>query len=245
MHDRQIDKSLGKPVFSFVKMLNGAIQDRWFYTTELSRILLVGEHRVFEAVRYVPVIDVISLAGPLCDNRFENFIKNVGQSSQEQLQEAIKDAILLSPYSTKAYSVSPLLDYLVEALQNEIMYTRDQIKHDFKWDQKSFYYMKKSVALTFGLMAFVAIAKKYNELKYLHAIATLGLFPASYGALKGCYNVLATDPNACNQHVEKYEELLAFVQKLKAQLKENGFITFKLANGCTATLKDDKLIFDE
>lgn len=253
-HDRQIDKNLGKPVFSFANTLNGLVLDQWLYTTELSRILLVGEPRVFETVRYLPVVNIISEAGPLFDNRFENFIKNVGQSSQEQLQEAIKDAILLSPYSTKAYSASVLLDYLAEALQNEIMHTRSQITHDFKWDQKSLHYMKKSVVWALGFAAtkavssFIAtktIAKKYNALKWFDTIATFGVLPASYRILNGCYKVLATDPNACNQYLERYEELLSFVQELKAQLQADGFITFKLTNGRVATLKNNKLTFSE
>ncbi len=254
MHDRQIDKNLGKPVFSFAHALNGMMVNQWFYTTELSRILLVGEPKIFETVRYWPIVHIMSEAGPLFDNRFENFIKKVGQSSQEQLKEAIKDAILLSPYSTKAYSVSELLDYLIEALQNEIIYTKRQIQHDFKWDQKSLNYMKKSVALALGCIAtkaissFIAtsaIAKQYNASELLDAIAILGVLPASYRILNGCYKVLATDPNACNQYLPRYEELLSFVQNLKVQLEADDFITFKLANGCIATLKNNKLIFGE
>ena len=256
MHDRKIDENLGKPVFSFVETLNGVTVEQFCYTTELSRILLVGEHRVFEFVRHLPIIRVISLAGPLFDNRFENFIKNVEKSSQRQLQEAIEDAILLSTYNTKAYSVSKLLNYLVEALQNKIVYIRDQIKHDFKWDQKSFRSMKKSVAWAIGLMACVVITNKYithgdeniankvSSLEFLNAVATLGLLPVSYQVMKNCYKILTINPNACNQYLDKYEELLAFVQKLKAQLETNGFITFKLTNGRIATLKDNKLIFN-
>lgn len=249
MHDRKIDENLGKPVFSFVERLNGVTVEQFCYTTELSRILLVGEHRVFEFVRHLPIINVISLAGPLFDNRFENFIKNVEKSSQRQLQEAIEDAILLSPYNTKAYSVNKLLNYLVETLQNKIVYIKDQIKHDFKWDQKSFSSMKKSVALAVGLMAFVLycdnnIENKVSSLEFLNAVATLGLLPVSYQVMKNCYKILTINPNACNQYLDKYEELLAFVQKLKAQLETNGFITFKLTNGRIATLKDNKLIFN-
>lgn len=253
-HDRQIDKNLGKPVFSFAHALNGMIMNQWFYTTELSRILLVGEPKIFETIRYWPLVHIMSEAGPLFDNRFENFIKNVGQLPQEQLKEAIKDAILLSPYSTKAYSASALLDHLIEALQNEILYTKCQIQHDFKWDQKSLNYMKKSVALALGCIAtkaissFIAtndVATEYNASELLDAIAMLGVLPASYRILNGCYKVLAIDPNACNQYLETYEELLSFVQKLKVQLEANGFITFKLTNGCIATLKNNKLIFGE
>lgn len=252
-HDRKIEQDLGKRIFSFMHLGGGT---EWYYTTELSRVLLVGEPRVFHAIRYFPVIGFMGGVGPLFDNRFEDFIKKIEQSSEKKLQEAIKDAILLSPYSTKAYSANRLLDYLAEALQNKIVHVKNQIDSDYTWDQESLSYMKKSVLLALGLTACIAITNQYidnnngeNSVSYysksLNDMAILGLFPASYKVLKGCYKVLTTDPNACNQHLEKYEKLLAFVQKLKAQLEENGSITFTLANGRRATLKNNKLIFDE
>jgi len=176
MDDQTIGEKLGKPVHTFIETLNGAKVEQFCHTTELSRILLVGEPRFFEYVRHLPIINVISLLGPLFDNRFKNFIKNVEKSSQRQLQEAIEDAIALRLYNTKAYSVGKLLNYLVEALQNKIAYIRDK-----------------------------------NSLS----------------------------PNAYNQYLDKYEELLAFVQKLKEELETNGSITLELANGRTATFKDD------
>lgn len=252
--DRTVGEKLGKPVYTFIETLNCVTVEQFCYTTELSRILLVGEPRVFEFVRCLPIINFISLVGPLFDNRFEDFVKNVEKSSQIQLQEAIKDALLLSTHNTKSYTVSKLLNYLVEALQKKIIYIKDQIKHGFKWDQKSFRSMEKSVAWAIGLIAFVVITNKYigdknidnkvSNLEGLNAIASLGLLPVSYQVLKNCYKILTINPNACNQYLDNYEELLAFVQKLKAQLETNGFIAFKLTNGCIATLKDNTLIFN-
>ena len=37
MHDRQIDKSLGKPVFSFERVVDGRVTYQRFHTTDLSR----------------------------------------------------------------------------------------------------------------------------------------------------------------------------------------------------------------
>jgi len=256
MHDQKINENLGKPVSTFAEIVNGGTAEHFCYTTELSRILLVGEPRIFQTIRRLPVINVISLAGPLFDNRFEDFIKNVEKSSQRELQEAIEDALLLSPYNTKAYSANKLLNYLIEILQDKIVYIKEQIKHDFKWERKSFSSMKKSVAWGIGLIACVVITNKYIThddknianamfgLELLNAVATLGLLPVSYKALKNCYKTLTIDANACNQYLDKYEELLAFVQKLKAQLETNKFITFKLKNGRIATLKDNTLFFD-
>jgi len=254
MNNQTIDKKLGKPVSSFVRTADFIATDKFYYTTELSRILLVGEPRVFETVRGIPLINLMMTAAPLFnnrlfDNRFEKFIKNGEKYSQSQLQEAIEDAIILTTYNTNAYSVSTLLDYLSEALQSKIGYIKDQIKHDYKWDQKSFSSLKKSGALAVGLTAFVVITNKYigdnnigNKvftIEFLNAIATLGLFPVSYQVLKNCYKILTTNPRASDENLDKYEELLSFVQKLKEQLKTNGSITLTLRNGNTATINND------
>jgi len=238
MHDRQIDKDLGKPVFSFVHRTNGFPCQQWFYTTELSRILLVGKHKVFKTIEYLPLVNILACVAPLFDNRFEDFIGHVGTSSQKRLQEAVKDVIVLSRYNTNAYSVGTLLDHLVEALEGKIVYTKDQIERGFKWDQKYVHYMQKSIALALGLTAVITTAEGYDELSYVRSIAALGLLPASYKMLKGCYKVLTTDPNASNKYLEKYEDLLVFVQKLKAQLEESGAIVFTLANGRIVTINE-------
>ena len=47
------------------------------------------------------------------------------------------------------------------------------------------------------------------------------------------------NPNANDETLGKCEELLLFVQKLKEQLKANGFIAFTLRNGHTATITND------
>ena len=259
--NQTIGEALGKRVFVFVEMSDLIQVEKFSYTTELCRMLVVGEHRVFESLRCLPMINsvinpVIGLVTPLFDNRFENFIENIERFSQRELQEAIEDAILLSPYfyNTKAYSASKLLNFLSKALQDKIAYIKDQIKHDFKWDQKTFSSLKKSSAWAIGL-TLVVITNKYidktnignkasNLVEFLNAIATLGLLPVSYQILKNCYKILTIRPNACNQDLYKYEELLAFVQKLKAQLETDGFIAFELKNGRIATLKDNMVIFN-
>lgn len=258
--NRTIEEALGKRVFVFVEMSDLIQVEKFSYTTELCRTLVVGEHRVFESLRCLPIINnvinpVINLATPLFDNRFEDFIENVEKFSLRKLQEAIEDAILLSPYeyNTRAYSASKLLIFLSEALQDKIAYVKDQIKHDFKWDQKTFSSLKKSSAWAIGLTLVVitnkhidktSIGNNVASLEFLNAIATLGLLPVSYQILKNCYKILTIRPNACNQDLYKCEELLAFVQKLKAQLETDGFITFELENGRTATLKDNMVIFN-
>jgi hypothetical protein len=259
MDNQTLDKKLGKPVSSFVRMLDLTITDQFKYTTELSRILLVGEPRAFETVRTTPLIKDLIVVAQLFNylffaNRFEKFIKTGEKCSKSQLQEAIKDAAILTTYNTNAYSANKLLDYLSKALQSKIGYIKDQIKHDSKWDQKSFSSLKKSGALALGLTAFVVITNKYigdpnieskvSSLEFLSAIATLGLLPVSYQVLKNCYKVLTINPNASTENLDKYEELLSFVQKLKEQLETNGFINFELNNGRTATLKDNKVIFN-
>ena len=176
MNNQTIDKKMGKPVSSFIQTLNYVPTETFYYTTELSRILLVGEPRVFETVRAIPLINVIMIAAPLFnnrlfDNRFKKFIKNGEKCSQSQLQEAIEDAVVLTTYNTNAYSVSTLLDYLSQALQSKVGYIKDQIK--------------------------------------------------------------------CDENLDKYEELLSFVQKLKEQLKTNGSITLTLRDGNTATINND------
>jgi hypothetical protein len=176
MNNQTIDKKLGKPVSSFVRTVDFMPTDTFYYTTELSRILLVGEPRAFETVRAIPLINLIFLAAPLFnnrlfDNRFKKFIKNGEKYSQSQLQEAIEDAVVLTTYNTNAYSVSTLLNYLSKALLSKIGDRMDQIKS--------------------------------------------------------------------NENLDKYQELLSFVQKIKEQLKTNGFITLTLRSGNTATINND------
>jgi len=245
----QLKRGLRIPVSSFVHTVDFHVMDQWYYTTELSRILLVGEHRFFEHVRYVPAIGgLLSLPGPLFDNRFEYFIKHVGKSSQQELQEAIRDTILLTQYSTKSYPADELLSYLVAALQKKIVNINYQMKHDFTYDQESFRYMKKSLIWVVGLLALVVVNNKYvtddDNKKTLDGVLALGLVPTSYKTLKGCYKVLATDPNACNQYLQEYEELLEFVQKLQAQFRVTGGMSFELDNGCIVTLTKEGLVFN-
>lgn len=267
MHTKELDNNMGKPVYSFVERLNGLMVDQWYYTTELSRILLVGEPQFFESVRYSP-ISFVSIAGPFFDNRFEDFIVNVKQYSLSELQEAIKDAILLTPYSTKAYSVKKLLDYLIAVLQHKIAVVENQIKHNFKWDQESLCYMKKSIAWLAVLATIAVATNTYNQgddakikgmmpnpnndkqikgevsnLEFVHSVAVLGCIPASLAALKGSYKVLTIDPKACNPYLEQYKELLTFVKNLKSQLEANGCITFQLDNGRIATIKQELIAF--
>ncbi|MDR3646300.1 MAG: hypothetical protein P4L22_02030 [Candidatus Babeliales bacterium] len=263
--ERTIGEKLGKPVYSFVELTDFNKSEQFCYTTELSRILLVGEPRALEYIRCLPLINsvtnpVIGLISPLfnnrfVNNRFDNFINSADKFSQRRLQEAIEDAILLSTWNTKAYSASKLLSHLSTSLDKKIAYIKDQIQNDSKWDQKSLSSLKKSGAWATGLITFVIITNKYidktnignkvSNLEGLNAIATLSLLPVSYKILKNCYKIWTTDPNTCKTHLNKYEDLLAFVQKLKSELETNGSITFQLKNGNTATkLKDDTLIFN-
>ena len=168
MNNQTIDQKLGKPVSRFVVLTNfgASISERFVYTTELSRILLVGEPRVFETVRHIPVIDslmglVAQFNGWFFYNRFEKFIKNGEKCSQGQLQEAIEDAVILTTYNTNAYSVSRLLDYLSEALQSKIGYIKEQIKYDSKCDHKSFSALKKWCALAVIQTTFVVVMNEY------------------------------------------------------------------------------------
>lgn len=250
----QLENYFGKPVFSYQHMIDLIVVDQWLYTTELSKILLVGDNVFFDYMKTTPVVGCIfGVAEPIfknrfSDTRFESFIKNVGNSSQQELQEAIKDALLLSSASTQAYSIHKLLDSLIEVLQDKIIFIKYQIKHDFKCDQKSLRSMKKSLACTAVLIAFVAVTNKFcssddkkvkdtvSNIEGLNAFAGLCLFPASYKALKDGYKVLTTDPNVYNKYLDEFQKLLTFVQELKIELKTNGAISFKLANGRIATL---------
>lgn len=251
-----LNQKIGKPVSSFTLLTNfgASISERFVYTTELSRILLVGEPRVFEDVRYIPVLDsLMGLVAPFYGwffyNRFENFIKSGEKSSQGQLQDAIEDAIVLTSYNTSAYSVSKLLDYLSKALQGKIGYIKEQITYDSKWDHKSVSALKKWGALAAFFTVFLVVMNKYivdNDVERIEgfigiatSIATLGLLPALYQVFKNCYKVLTINPNVNIGDLAKYEELLLFVQKLKDQLKTNGFISFTFQNGHTATIAND------
>lgn len=253
MNNQTIDQKLGKPVSSFVVLTNfgASISEKFVYTTEVSRILLVGEPRVFETLRCIP--GMCSLMGLVAKfngwffyNRFEKFIRNSEKCSQGQLQEAIEDAVVLTTYNTNAYSVSRLLNYLSEGLKGEIGYIKEQIKYDSKWDHKSSRSLKKWGALAVGLMAFIFVNESIgyiggsaSAIEYIRGFAAMGLILASYQTVKNCYKVLTINPNANDETLGKCEELLLFVQKLKEQLKANGFIAFTLRNGHTATITND------
>lgn len=251
----QLENYFGKPVFSYQHIVDFTVVDQWLYTTELSKILLVGDNSLLDFMKVIPAVGSIFMLTELIfknrfsDTRIESFIKNVGKSSQQELQEAIQDAILLSSASTQAYSTHKLLDYLIEALENKINIIKDQLKHDSKYDQKSLYSMKKSLVLAVGLIAIVAVTNTYcsgddkneketvSNVEALNACAGLSLFPVLYKVLKDCYKVLTIDPNVYNKYLDEFEKLLTFVQELKTNLKTNGAISFKLANGRIATLK--------
>ena len=155
------------------------------------------------------------------------------------MQEVIEDAIVLTAYNTNAYSVNKLLDYLAKALQGKVSYIKNQIKHDSKWDQRSKRSLKKSGAWVAGLMAACIISNKYNA-ENINGIAALGLIAVSCSMLKNSYKFLTVSPNASNDNLDKYEELLSFVQKLKEQLETDGSIAITLRNGNTATIKDHR-----
>ena len=251
----QLENYFGKPVFSYQHLVDFIVVDQWLYTTELSKILLVGDNLLFDFMKKLPVAGTLfRVTEPIVknrfsDTRFESFIKNVGKSSQQELQEAIQDTILLSSASTQAYSVHKLLDYLIQALQDKIIIINDQMKHDFKYEQKSLHSMKKSLACTAVLIASVVITNKYcscddkqvkatvSNVEALNAFSCLCLLPASYKALKDCYKVVTTDPNAYNKYLDEFQKLLTFLQELKIELKTNGALSFKLANKRIATLK--------
>jgi len=266
----QLENYFGRPVSSYQHLVDFIVVDEWLYTTDLSKILLVGDNVIFDSMKEIPVAGaVLRLIEPIyknrfCDTRFENFIKNVEKSSQQELQDAIRDAILLSSASTQAYATPQLLDYLIAALQNKIIVIKNQMKHDFKYDQKSLLSMKKSAVSVIVLMACVAITNKncssddntvnktVSNATALNSLAFLCLLPASYKLLKDCYAVLMIDPNAYNQYLDEYQKLLIFVKKLKIELKNTGALSFKLATGCKATVKiqdtilgsDEGLVFD-
>lgn len=262
---KQLGKMLTKPVSYFIFIVDYQIEDRYYYTTELSKLLLGGNSKIIESGKSMPIIwPVFSLASvatyvwdELFDTRLAAFMKKIEECSQQELQEAIKDALLLSKYSNHGYFPSCLLNYLVEKLQNRVFFVREQVKYNFTYDQESYRYMTRSLPWAIGFLAVVAIASRYDtrEVKsfsdfetmekqemspslFLGSIAMLGAVPTLFKTLKGAYKVLTTDPNAYNQYLEKYEQLLAFVQNLKNELDVVGFITFKLPSGYTATVKD-------
>ncbi len=129
--NRTIDQILGKSVSSFVSKINFAEMDKFFYTTELSRVLLVGEPKVFMTLRRIPLLGQLFItAAPLFnnrlfDNRFEEFFNKGEKYYQSELEEAIQDTIVLTTYNTNAYSVSKLLDYLSKKLQTRIACAKD------------------------------------------------------------------------------------------------------------------------
>jgi len=256
MNREQIENKLGKPVNSFVLQVDFHVTDHWFYTTELSKILLVGEGPVIEICRRVPffgaslVPSILTIISPVIDNRFEDFVENVGKFSQRKLREAIQDTLILTGGSSKAYSMSSLLYYLQDALQTKIDLIENQITFDFRYDQESFYSMQKSVALVASLIAFISVANRYitcddqkigskvSHLEGLHALASLSLIPISYTVLKNSYKVFTKDPNARNQYLHEYKDLLDFVQNLNFQLQTDGCIVFTLDNGNVATVQE-------
>lgn len=128
----QLENYLGKPVFSCQHMIDLIVVEEYLYTTELSKILLIGDSVFFNAMKLVPAIGSIFLMlDPIVhnrffDTRFETFIKNIEKYSQEKLQEAIKDAVLLSSASTQGYFVHNLLDYLSKTLRNKIIFIKRQ-----------------------------------------------------------------------------------------------------------------------
>lgn len=253
----QVEEKLGKPVHSFVYMVDLIVMDHWFYTTQLSKILLVGEGPIIETCRLFPVVgpSIVQLISPIFDNRFENFVENIGNYSQRKLREAIQDTLILTGGSSKAYSMSSLLYYLQDALQTKIGAIEDQIKSDSTYDQESVYSLQKSVALATALIAFISVANRYitcddkildskvSDLEGLHALASLGLLPASYTMLKNSYKVFFKDPNARNQYLHEYQDLLEFVQNLNSELKTDGCITFTLDNGNVATVKEHPVLW--
>lgn len=257
MNREQLEKKLGKPVYSFVHMVDFHVMDHWFYTTQLSEILLVGEGPIIETCRLLPVVgsSIVPLISPIFDNRFENFVQNIGNYSQQQLREAIQDTLILTGGSSKAYSMSNLLYYLQDALQTKIDLIENQINFDFRYDQESVYSMQKSVALAAGLIAFISVANRYitcddkkldskiSNLEALHAIASLVLLPASYKILKNSYEFFTKDPHARNQYLHEYQDLLEFVQNLNSELKTDGCITFTLDNGNVATVKEHTVLW--
>jgi hypothetical protein len=221
-----ISEVLGKQVFVY-RLIDeyGMCCEKTTYTSELSRLLLEGGNIFF--------------------NRFDSFIKNVEIYSLSILKEAIEDALLLSPYeyNTNSYSASKLLNFLSDGLQNKIAYIKEQIKHDYKWDPKNLSSLKKTAALAICLKTLDAVIDRndLSKLDDLRTIVSLALLPVSYQILKNCYKLLTIRPNDSNQYLDKYEELFAFVQKLKAELDKNKFITIELNSGLVASLKDDLL----
>lgn len=249
----QLENYFERPVFSYTHMIDFHVVDQWLYTTELSKTLLVGGSTFFHVMRDVPGIGILSSAvEPIFDNRFsdtrfESFIENVGKFSQQELQEAIQDAILLSSASTRSYTTPELLNYVIAALEDKIDLIENQIRHDFKYDQKLLLSIKKSCAVLVGLIAIVATTSKIcscDHIKKNTAVALgrvktfagLCLLPASYKVLSS-YNVLTKSPNAYNRHLNEFKELLTFVLNLQKDLKETGTIRFTLANQRIATVK--------
>lgn len=251
----QLEEKLGKPVYNFVHLIDFSVADEWLYTTELSKILLVGEGPIIEFSRCLPIVGscIVPLFGRIysnCDNRFENFVENIGKVSQQKLREAIQDTLLLTGGSTKAYSMSKLLHNLEDTLQSKIGLIQDQIKFDFKYDQESLYSMQQSLAYAAGLIVAISLTNTYinhvdknvdnktSFVEFLNSIAVLGLLPVSYQIFKNSYDVLTKDPHVLNQYLKEYQDLLEFVQNLNSQLKTDGCITFKLDNGNIATAKE-------
>lgn len=243
IHDKQLDKNLGKRISSFTSSLG----DSFYYTTKLSRILLVGEHRAFESVQWLPVINSLSILGPLFHNRlynsrFDKFITHVEKSSQNSLKEAIKDAVLLAPYNSKAYWADDLLDYLVEVLEKKIAEIAD-INDGCVFDPRSLHCMKKYMVVTALLMGVSYMTdspdSKNSNLEFINSLSSLGLIPSSYKLLKSSYNTITIYPQHKKKYLNKYEELLSYVQALKQELAINGCVVFELSNGLTAILEDN------
>lgn len=234
MNREQLEIKLGKPVYRFVQPLDYTLiiddyefRDYCLYTTELSKILLVGE------------------------NRFDDFIESIGKSSQKQLREAIQDTLLLTGGSSKAYSMSKLLYYLEDILQRKIDFIENQIKFDYTYDQESVFAAQKSFTVAVALIVFASVAQAYipsdaknsnntnvSNAEGLYSLAILGLIPALYIVLKNSYEVLTKNPRAHNQYLKEYQDLLEFVQNLIFELKEKSCISFTLDNGNLANIKE-------
>lgn len=180
-----------------------------FFSYKSSADIIVSTYQY----NYSTPLSFLLVAGEI-----SQFLDEIKYWEEKDIYFALEEFIRLRPFNKREWtspSIEGLLADLHRILKEQTEYINNQIKNQYRFDYRSLAMAAGWLSLSTGMGAIGYYAKDQ----------TLAMLLASFSILFAVVSVIdflaANNPNRYNEYLEKYQNLLKFVQKLQKYVYPN------------------------